>query len=398
MTSTKSRIIVHVDMDSFFVSVERLHDPSLRGVPVVTGGSAAGRGVVSSASYEARAYGVRSAMPMAQALRLCPHLRVVSGGHGRYGEYSRQLRAIFMGFTPLVQMASLDEAYLDLGGTEKLWGPPLAAAEKLREAVLAGTNLPCSLGVASSRMVAKVASGLCKPAALLYVPHGSEESFFAPLPIRRLPGIGPRTAERLQQVGVHTLGQLASIPEPRLRAMFGDHGPELAARARGEDDSPVVPDEAPKSIGAEETLGRDTRDLGEMHALVADLCERVAFRLRQQGFTARTVTLKYRFASFETHTAARSLPEPVCDESLLMAAAFDLLEERVLRRREAVRLLGVTASNLMTGWDQEDLFDAETRERRKRLLGAVDRLRGKHGFDALRRGSSKPPPGKDPPR
>ncbi len=398
MSGLPNRAILHVDMDSFFVSVERLHNPALRGIPVVTGGSPEGRGVVSSASYEARAYGVRSAMPMGQALRLCPHLHVVTGGYGRYGEYSRRLHAIFLRFTPLVQMASLDEAYLDLHGTERLWGPPLAAAEKLRAAVLAETELPCSLGIATSRMVAKVASGLCKPSALMYVPPGSEERFLAPLPVRKLPGIGPQTAARLKDIGVTRLGQLAAIPDGRARALFGEHGPDLTARARGEDTTPVVPDESPKSIGAEETLGRDTRDAEEMHALVTEMCERVAYRLRKHCFTARTVTLKYRFSSFETHTAARSLPAPTDDESVLLAAASQLLDERVLRRREAIRLLGVTASNLVEGWDQEDLFDAEARERRKRLLGAVDQLRGKHGFDALRRGSGKPPPGGRPPR
>lgn len=393
-----SRGIIHVDMDCFFVAVERLHDPSLHGIPVATGGSPDGRGVVSSASYEARAFGVRSAMPMGQALRLCPHLRVVSGGgHGRYGEYSHRLRAIFLRFTPLVQMASLDEAYLDLAGTGRLWGSPLQAAHLLREAVFRETQLSCSLGAGTSKLVAKIASGLCKPRGLLYVPAGSEERFLAPLPVRKLPGIGPRTAERLASVGIRELGELAALKPSRAEALFGEHGPALVARAKGEDRTPVLPGESAKSIGAEETLGRDTRDPDELHSLVMDLCEKVAFRLRRHGSTAATVTLKYRFANFETHTASTTLHQPANDDSAILEAASRLLRQRVLSRPESVRLLGVTASNLSSGFEQTDVFEVEASEKRKRLLSAVDRLRGKHGYDSIRRAGGTSPDKRDSP-
>jgi DNA polymerase-4 len=373
-------------MDCFYVSVERLLNPSLNGKPVAVGGSPDGRGVVSSASYEARRFGVRSAMPMRQALRLCPELVVVRGSYGRYAEYSHTLQEIFARFSPVVEMASQDEAYLDLSGTERLYGTPLRAAQQLRECVLKETTLPCSLGIARNRIVAKIASDLCKPKGLLWVPTGSEARMLSRLPIERMPGVGHRTAERLRAIGVDRIGGIASLPATTLMSHFGEHGLALRSRALGESSSAILPYEAPKSIGSEETLDTDTADAAELDRLLSSLAERTASRLRSEGVRACGLVLKYRFTDFETHTASRMLPFPVDDELHLLSVCRDLFRERVPVGR-AIRLLGVTGTHLTIA-EQLDLLGEEGRERRDRLHGAVDAIRRKHGFGQIRRGSS----------
>ncbi len=379
--------ILHVDMDSFYVSVERLRDPALVGRPVAVGGSPDGRGVVASASYEARAFGVRSAMPMAKALRLCPELVVVSGSYTRYSEYARAVERILLEYSPLVQMASQDEAYVDLSGTERLWGPLPSVAHRIRERILAETELPASIGAASNKLVAKIASALSKPRGLLYVPSGSEEAFLRPLPIGRLPGIGPKARERLEEMGIRRLGQLANMPEKRLRSLFGSRGPEMALRARGLVHTPVVVGEPAKSISAEETFDADSADREHLESLLSNLAEKVAYRLRKASVRANTVSIKIRFDDFETHTVAESRAVPTDDESEVLAAARRLLYKRWDGIRP-VRLLGVCSANLTSGAEQADLLAAAEDERRTRLNAAVDAARGKHGFGAIFRASS----------
>jgi len=377
-------------MDCFYVSVERLLDPSLEGKAIAVGGAADGRGVVASASYEAREYGVKSAMPMARAVSLCPHLTVVSGKYSRYSDYSRHIEKILLDFTPLVQMASQDEAYLDLTGTERLWGPALQAAQSIRERILAETELPCSLGASSKKLVSKIASGLCKPRGLLYVPDGSEEHFLAPLPVKRMPGVGPKTQQRLKEHGIEYLGQLAELPDGQLEALFGSNGTDLAARARGEFDSPVIVDEPAKSISGEETFGEDLTDFSLMAGVLSNLCEKVAYRVRKAACRSATVTLKYRYSDFETHTAAKTLPAPTDDEADLLEAARELLAKRWQQGRP-VRLLGVAAGNLIYNRHQMDFLESDTEERKKRLHEAIDRARLKHGYGIMRRASSSGP-------
>jgi DNA polymerase-4 len=384
---TPRRTVAHVDMDTFYVSVERLLDPTLNGKPVAVGGTPDGRGVVASASYEARKFGVRAAMPMSQAIRLCPQLVVVQGTYSRYSEFSAKARAAFSRFTPQVQMASQDEAYLELTGTERLWGSPLQMAESIRRAVAEETRLPCSVGIGANKLVAKVASSHSKPRGLLWVPHGSEAAFLAPLPVGDIPGIGPRAVERLNSVGIRTVAQLARLDDEAAAAMSGSAGREMRDRARGISRSPVAADAAPKSIGAEETFDSDTTDADFLGGMIANLAEKVAYRLRREGFRAATLTVKYRYSDFETHTAAITLPAPTDDEVAIMQAARRLLEEKRHPRR-ALRLVGVTASNLLSKGGQLDLLDQENDAKRTRLHAAIDALRAKHGYDAVRRAAS----------
>ncbi|MBI1292022.1 DNA polymerase IV [bacterium] len=381
-------VVMHVDMDCFYVSVERLLDPSLNGLPVAVGGSPDGRGVVSSASYEARRFGVRSAMPMGQAMRLCPQLVVVRGSYGMYAKHSAALAEIFRRYAPVVRMASQDEAYLDLTGTGRLYGTPLVAAERLRRDVLAETRLPCSIGIGSNRLVAKVASDLCKPKGLLWVPPGSEERFLAPLPIERIPGVGHRIAERLHAIGARRVGDVVTLGAATLDKHFGEHGRDLYSRCSGVSSAHVTEHEPAKSIGAEETFDRDCSDAEVLDASLSALSEKVASRLRAEGIVASTITLKYRFHDFETHTAATTLAYPVDDELAILEAARGLLAAKWGGRR-AIRLLGVTTSGLTESSAQLDLLAEEGREKRDRLHAALDRIRGKHGYGGIRRASSE---------
>ncbi|MCC5876351.1 MAG: DNA polymerase IV [Candidatus Sumerlaeia bacterium] len=379
--------IIHLDMDSFFVSVERLLDPTLNGKPVAVGGPEGGRGVISSASYEARLYGVRSAMPVSKARQLCPQLVLVHGKLANYSEYSRQIHDILLRFTPMVQMASQDEAYMDMTGTSRLWGPILRAAETIRQEIVRETRLPCSLGVGSNKLVAKIASGLCKPRGLLYIPAGSEEKFMAPLPIRRIPGIGPKAGEKLRSLGIERAGQLAALNSRLAERHFGTMAPQLLQHARGMTDSPVVTGELPKSIGNEVTFDTDQNNREFLHGILSTLAEKVAWRLRSSGCHARTITVKYRYTNFETHTAASTLANPVDDESEILAHARQLLDSRWDAHRP-LRLIGVTAGNLVFGNYQEDFLEAPKDERLDRLHRAIDNARDRHGYTILRRGGS----------
>ncbi|MEO8377242.1 MAG: DNA polymerase IV [Candidatus Sumerlaeota bacterium] len=382
----RQRIIVHVDMDCFYVSVERLLNPKLSGIPVAVGGSPDGRGVVASCSYEARKFGVRSAMPMAKALQLCPRLTIVSGSFPRYSEFSGKVFEALCAFSPAVQMASQDEAYIDLTGTEKLWGAPLTAAQKMRDAVLKATNLPCSLGIASNKLVAKVASGMCKPAALLYIPPGSEAAFFRRLTVDYLPGVGTKSAKALRELGAETLGDLAAFDTVILKRHFGNHAEELQARARGESNSPVVNDQPAKQVSSEETFERDSVDRDFLYGVLSTLCEKVAFRMRKDECRACTVVLKYRYSDFETHTASITLADPSDDEGVLLNTARELLSSRWDNR--PIRLLGVGGTNLIWERSQLDLLCGIADERKEKLHKAVDAMRGKHGYGIVKRGSS----------
>jgi DNA polymerase-4 len=383
----RERVVLHVDMDCFYVSVERLLNPALNGLPVAVGGRS-GRSVISSASYEARPFGVRSAMPVGEALRLCPQLVIVEGSMAHYSEYSERLEKIFERFAPVVQMASQDEAYLDLTGTERLYGTPLVAAEKLRHAVLAETNLPCSIGIARNKMVAKVASDLCKPKGLLWVLPGSEALLLAPLAIERLPGIGKKTAQRLHELGVRRLGELAGFDPELLRAHFGSHGPEMRERARGHAEGEVERGTIAKSIGAEQTLGEDSVDATRLDGILSALAERVASRLRGEGLRAGQVTLKYRYDDFETHTAGRTLAHGTDDDLQLLRIARELLAEKWNRSRR-IRLLGLSAHQLDSGDEQMDLLAAPEESGAQKLHAAIDRIRIRHGFGGIHRGSSE---------
>src|ERR1700716_1844838 len=302
--------ILHVDMDAFFVSVELLERPELRGKAVVVGGGPNQRGVVTAASYEARKFGVHSAMPLRTAGRLCPHAVFLDGHHEKYSEWSGRVAKILAQFSPVVEMVSIDEAYLDLAGTERLHGPPLGAADKLLRSITRATGLPCSAGLASTRLVAKVASDQGKPRGLVWVPAGSEERFLAPLPVRKIPGIGKVTERALRALGIETVQQIAAQPQERLERIFGQWGTALYRKSRGGDSYEFVIDAEPKSISQNHTFGEDTDDSNSLSAMLSHLSQKACKRLREAGLAARTLTLTIRYAGFDTYTRSKTLGEP----------------------------------------------------------------------------------------
>ncbi|HJY86884.1 MAG TPA: DNA polymerase IV [Candidatus Acidoferrales bacterium] len=379
--------ILHVDMDAFFVSVELLLNPELRGKPVVVGGQPDQRGVVSAASYEARKYGIQSAMPLRRAGQLCPHAVFLDGHHGLYAEWSDRIAAILANYSPIVEMVSIDEAYLDLAGTERLHGAPLAAAHKLVSEIWQTTQLPCSAGLARTRLVAKVASEQAKPRGLLWVPGGSEARFLAPLPVRKIPGIGKVTEAALGALGIETVGQLAHIPQERLEEVFGQWGRALSRKARGEDSYEFFVDAEPKSISHNHTFGTDTDDRAALAAMLSHLCQRAVKRLRDSGLFARTLTLTIRYAGFHTITRSKTLAEPTNLDGVVLSTIHQLFEEHGDRARK-IRLLGVELAALTHGSVQLDLLDAGRREKLERLARATDQLRDRFGFDKLQYGSS----------
>ena len=377
----------HLDMDAFFVSVEELFDPSLKGQPVVVGGRPNERGVVSAASYAARKFGVHSAMPLRTAYKLCPQAIFVDGHRERYVEYSHKVYEVLQKFSPRVEMASIDEAYLDLTGTERLLGPPLAAAHALHNAVREATNLNCSIGAASSRLVAKIASDQAKPHGILWIPPGREARFLEPLDIRKIPGVGKVTEKRLHELGIRKVGDLAVLEEEFLSAKFGKWGLALAGKARGLDaggwfDAEIGADAAPKSISHEHTYSEDTADVEKIEATLAKLSEMVGRRLREHGLHACTVQLKLRYSDFTTITRAHSPEESTQLDTEIFDEARRLFRDN-WKRGEPVRLLGVQAGNLTEDEGQMNLLDGGKQERWKQALAAADRMRDKFGESAV---------------
>jgi len=376
------RTVFHVDMDAFFVSVEQLFDPSLRGKPVVVGGQAHERGVVSAASYEARKFGVHSAMPLRTAAKLCPHALFVDGHPEKYRECSEQVFGVLNRFSPKVEMASIDEAYLDLTGTERLHGPPLRAAHELHSRVKHDTGLNCSIGIATSRLVAKVASDQAKPNGVLWIVPGEEAAFLAPLDIRKIPGVGKKTEQRLNEIGIRKVGDLAALEEAFLEHRLGKWGLALAGKARGLDaggyfDSDIGENDDPKSISHEHTFNEDTTDVEVLEATLAKLSQMVCRRLREHRMHARTVQIKFRYSDFSTFTRAHTFDHAT-------QLDIDLIEEsRALFRSNwngtAIRLVGVQTGGLGPVEGQLNLLEGEKNERWRKALGAVDRVREKFG-------------------
>jgi DNA polymerase-4 len=367
---------LHVDMDAFYASVEVLKDPALRGKPVVVGGGGP-RGVVMSASYEARRFGVRSAMPSARARRLCPDAVFVPPDFTSYRAHATRLREILLSFTPLVEPLSLDEAFLDVSGATTLFGPPAEIAHRVRARVLEELSLVCSVGVAPNKFLAKLASARAKPDGVIVVAEGEVDAFLRPLPVDALWGVGERTHELLQRLGVRTVGELADLPLRVLERTLGD-GPahHLHDLAAGRDDRPVIPYEAPKQVSHEETFDQDLDDAGLINRELLRLSFRVAARLRKEGFRARTVTLKARLASFTTLSRSRTLADPIDAGSTIYRVAADLYAH-VPGDRKRIRLLGVAASGLApSGAEQLALVRAGRWEDAER---ALDRIEARFG-------------------
>ena len=375
------RRILHVDLDAFFCSVEELLKPELRGLPFAVGGSPEGRGVITSASYAARAYGVHSAMPTAMALRTCPGLIVVSSDHGRYSEYSRRVMAILHDSAPIVEQLSIDEAFLD-ASDDKRSGEEIAAAikQRIREEV----QLPTSWGIASSKLVAKIATEVGKPDGIITVPPGGEAAFLATLPVRMLWGVGPKTCARLEVEGVRTIGELAGMSADRLIALFGSHGLELASKAMGKDEREVVSRRSPKSLSSERTFSRDQSDGKVIRQTLMSLSEDVGRRLRQQSLAAKTIRLKVRWPDFQTQSRQSSLEHATHVDSEIFQAAIVLLG-KVWKEGQPLRLLGVGAADLCEPIRQLDMFD-KTWQQDERLLEALDAIRARYGHSAVQRG------------
>jgi DNA polymerase-4 len=380
------RVVAHLDFDAFFAAVEENRDPSLRGKPVIVGGGE--RGVVATANYVARRYGVHSAMPLRTARRLCPHGIYLTGHHRLYREFSRRLMDMLGEYSPLVEQMSLDEAYVDLTGTERLFGPPVRTARRIQQRVVDELGLTISVGLGTNKLVAKVASDYRKPAGFTVVRPGTEADFLAPLPVERLPGVGPSLLAQLRDRGVVTVGDLARVPPHLLRLSFGEWGELLAHRARGEDVRRVIPYEEVKSISREHTFDEDVSDVGVLESTLVSLTEDVCRRLRRKRLEARTVTVKIRYSDFVTHTCSHTLSRPLDVDEAFFQEVLTLFRQG-RRRRYHLRLLGVGLTNLVPRCWQDDLFDQELPLLRELDL-RLDAIREKYGADAIRRGAALP--------
>ncbi len=377
----------HVDMDAFFVSVEELYDPSLKGKPVVVGGRPNERGVVSAASYAARQFGVHSAMPLRTAYSLCPQAIFVDGHPERYREYSHKVHDVLTAFSPVVEMASVDEAYVDVTGTERLYGPSFRAGHILHERMKAATKLNCSIGIATSRLVAKICSDQAKPNGVLWIIPGQEAAFLAPLDVRKVPGVGKVTEKNLHAIGIRKVGDLARLDEKFLEKRFGKWGLALAGKARGLDaggwfDSEIGEDTGPKSISHEHTFNEDTADLERLESTLARLSEMVGRRLREHKLQARTLQLKLRYSDFSTITRAHSIARATDLDTEIFEEIRTLFHAN-WKRGETIRLLGVHAA----GWDDDagqlDLLDEGRHDKWKQTLEAADRMRDRFGESAV---------------
>jgi len=376
------RTYFHVDMDAFFVSVEELFDPSLKGKPVVVGGRPNERGVVSAASYAARKFGVHSAMPLRTAYKLCPQAIFVEGHRERYSEYSSKVYAVLQKFSPRVEMASIDEAYLDLTGTERLHGTPLAAAHRLHHMIKQETDLNCSIGASGSRLVAKVASDQAKPNGILWIVPGQEASFLGPLDVRKIPGVGKVTERNLHACGIRKVRDLAVLDDAFLEERFGKWGLALAGKSRGQDaggwfDGEVGEGGDPKSISHENTFMVDTGDREAIDSMLVRLSEMVARRLRDHKLFARTLQIKLRYSDFSTYTRARTLDHATQIDVELAEAARDLFHHAWTGK--PIRLLGVYAQSLEGEEGQTNLIEEDRTERWRKTLEAVDKIRDKYG-------------------
>jgi DNA polymerase-4 len=393
-----------LDLDTFFVSVERLLDPSLEGKPVIVGGLPGQRGVVTACSYEVRAFGVRSGMSLTEAAKLAPDAVYLPGHDREYGSYSKRVFAIAGRYSPIVRTASIDEMFIDFRGCERLYhrtgdadadATILRVVRELTDVIKLEVGLPASAGIATSKSMAKVASGLAKPRSVLLVLAGREAETLAPLPVRKLPGIGPVAEERLAALGIATLGQLAATPVGVLDKVFGAYARSMCERAQGRGDADLgrdrpafrehdVDGETLGSISNERTFMADVRDVRRIEAMLCSLCERVCWRARSRGVKARTLTLKLRYADFETITRSRSFVASASERDLL--PVLKLLYRQARKRKLAIRLIGVALSNLVLD-EQLELFQQD-----RELRASVDELRVRFGFDAVRLGASR---GKD---
>ena len=382
-------MILHIDMDAFYASVEERDRPELRGRPVIVGGSAQSRGVVSAANYIARKSGVHSAMPMSQALRLCPDGVYLPVRMTRYVEVSRQIHTIFERYTPLIEPLSLDEAFLDVVGSEKLYGKPEQIARRIKQEIRDELGLVASVGVAANKFIAKIASDIDKPDGFKVVPADESQAFLDPLPVSRLWGVGKATHQIFDRLGVQTVRQVRQLPEAVMQDYFGKHGSHLWQLAHGRDDRKVISERQAKSISNETTFAQDISDLKSLHAVLMELTEQVASRLRHAELRGRTVNLKLRFADFKTLSRSHTLEKPTQTTEVIWQTVVKLFEQCHLV--QPVRLLGMGMSNLIDEQqrveEQTDLF-ATIDPRQQQLDELADSINNRFGKKALHRASS----------
>lgn len=389
------RQIIHLDMDEFFAAVEKLDNPSLRGKCILVGGSVADRGVVSTASYEARQFGCRSAMAMAKAVRLCPHAIVLPGRHHRYAEISEQLHGILRRYSPLIEPLSIDEAFLDVTGCARLLGSAQTMAADMKRAIRDELHLTASVGVAPNKFLAKLASDLRKPDGLVVITPETMQATLDPLPIRRIWGVGPAGEAQFAKLNIRTIGQLRAAPLSTLQRAFGREAAEHFHRlSQGLDDRPVTPDGEAKSIGQEQTFAEDVTDLGQLRGVLLGQVEQVARRLRRHGLRARSLHLKLRYGDFTTITRAATLPRATDVTDELWRASVSLLEKWATDFRP-LRLLGMTANGLTGQGGQLPLFEDPRHTKLRQLDRAIDDISSRFGPGALRRGGATPRDGEE---
>ena len=381
-------MIAHVDMDCFFVALERLKDPSLKDKPVAVGvDPEIGRSVVTSASYEARKFGVRSAMPMAVAIRRCPELVVVPTDFDLYNHYHFKVKEIFQSFSPMVEMTSIDEGFIDLSGTERLWGGPMETGERIRWVVKQMTQLDCTVGMARTKLTAKIASSEAKPNGLLWIPVETEAYFLAPLPVKVIPGVGATTATLLKSFGLEQVGQIAAAGELLMESTLGTTGRWLWYASMGKYESELLPEWERKSISKETTFRTDTTDPQYITAVLHMLTEKVCRRLRKEQKAARTVSVKLRYEDFDTIDRSRTLSQPESRDPSLFSVAKELMFSAITRR-VGIRLIGVGLSNLIGSGRQTNLFDEGEWIKGWHRLEAIDKARSRFGFNAVLAGEA----------
>ncbi|MFH0769670.1 MAG: DNA polymerase IV [Chloroflexota bacterium] len=382
---TAKTTIIHIDLDAFFVSVEQVLNPELRGKPVVVGGRPGGRGVVAAASYEARAFGLHSAMPLKTAVRLCPQAIFIEGSFPRYRDASQKFMAILADFTPFLEPMSLDEAYLDVTGFESIYSSIREMAIAIRQRIKNELGLCASVGIAGCKVVAKVASELSKPDGLIEVAVGKERSFLAPLPVGKLPGVGKKTERILRNLGINTIGELSIMPPDALKMSLGIFGEVLHRSASGIDTRKVEPLGVAKSISRETTFEKDTKDRSLLKATLRYFSERVGADLRERGKRARCVTLKLRFADFTTITRSHTLLQTTDNDQTIFDAGVKLLSRALALEKRPVRLIGIGVSNLVESGAQLDMLDSSG-QRLEQLNRTIDHIRQKYGFTAIQTG------------